>query len=121
MTACYPDKELREFFEADCSGVGWSHGRHGTSVFDCASVNKTMAALSPDVVEKLKALCPVGAAVDYSAAIAEHLPNPASLGSLSDYVSCAGEERAEEISLFRREVNGFTRRAAPGPTDWPLP
>jgi len=71
----------------------------------------------PDVVEKLKALCPVGAAVDYSAAIEEHLPDPTSLGSLSDYVACAGDERAEEISLFRREVKGFTingtRRALP--------
>ena len=36
---------------------------------------KPMAALSPEVVEKLKALCPVGAAVDYSAAIEEHLPD----------------------------------------------
>ena len=59
---------------------------------------------------------PVGAAVDHSAAIEEHLPNPSSLGSLSDYVSCAGKERAEDISLFRREVKGFTRRGAPNPT-----
>jgi len=36
---------------------------------------KPIATLSPDVVEKLKALCPVGAAVDYSAAIEEHLPD----------------------------------------------
>jgi hypothetical protein len=77
---------------------------------------KPMATLSPDVVEKLKALCPTGAAVDYSDAIKEHLPNPASLGNLSDYVASPGDEQAEEICLFRREVKGLKKRGAPGPT-----
>jgi len=77
---------------------------------------KPMATLTPDVVEKLRALCPAGAPVDYSAAIQQHLPNPASLGSLSDFVASPGEDQAEEISLFRREVKALKDRGSPGPS-----
>jgi hypothetical protein len=76
--------------------------------------------LEPDIVEKLRELCPdrtdPALEAEVAAHAARHLPDPTKLGDLFEYLPVDLEDQAQYIKTFMRDLRGHGVRCAHGPT-----